>query len=196
MEWKYITPGIPDEAFIREEKIPMTKEEIRALVMSKSRLCRGYKFVDIGSGTGSVTVEAALLVGEEGKVYAIEKDEKALELTKKNVERFNLRNVIIIPGEAPEVLNKIKEKVNVVFIGGTDNLEGTIKRAKELLLPKGRIIIDAILLETVYKALSALEGDFEVEVTEAIIAKGLKTSKGYAMMARNPIFIIVAEKRD
>lgn len=195
MEWKFITPGIPDEEFIREEKIPMTKEEIRALLMSKSRLSRGYRFVDIGSGTGSVTVEAALLVGEEGRVYAIEKDDKALELTRKNVEKFGLKNVIIIPGEAPEALKHIKEKVNVVFIGGTENLEENIENAKEMLLPKGRILIDAILLETVSKALSILDESFDVEVTEAIIAKGMRTSKGYAMIARNPIFIISAQKR-
>lgn len=195
MEWKFITPGIPDEEFIREEKIPMTKEEIRTLVLSKSRLRRGYKFVDIGSGTGSVTVEAGLLVGEEGRVYAIEKDEKALELTKRNVEKFNLKNVTIIQGEAPEALREVREKVHVVFIGGTENLEEIIQKAKEMLLPNGRIVIDAILLETVSKALSVLDKEFNVEVTEAIIARGMKTSKGYAMISRNPIFIIAAEKK-
>ncbi|AWR96329.1 precorrin-6Y C5,15-methyltransferase (decarboxylating) subunit CbiT [Acidianus sulfidivorans JP7] len=194
MGWNYITPGIPDEEFIRDEKVPMTKEEIRSILISKLRLNKGYKAIDIGSGTGSVTVELGLMVGENGTVYSIERDEKAFEITRKNIEKFGLKNVTLIKGEAPEALHEIKEKVNSVFIGGSENLEENIEEVKErLLLPKGRIVIDAILLETVSKAISMLEG-FKVEVTEAIIAKGMKTSKGYAMISRNPIFIISAEK--
>ncbi|ARM74808.1 precorrin-6Y C5,15-methyltransferase (decarboxylating) subunit CbiT [Acidianus manzaensis] len=193
MTWNYVTPGIPDEEFVRDEKVPMTKEEIRSILVSKLRLNKGYKVVDIGSGTGSVTIELGLLVGQNGKVYSIEKDEKALNLTRKNIEKFGLKNVKVIEGEAPKALEEIDEKVHSIFIGGSENLEENIEKAKTLLLPNGRIVIDAILIETIARALSVLS-DFKVEITEAIIAKGMKTSKGYAMLSRNPIFIISAEK--
>jgi len=185
-------PGIPDEEFIRVEKIPMTKEEIRVLALSKARLFDGAKFIDIGSGTGSVTVEAGLVVGEKGKVWAIEKDKDAVELTKKNVEKFKLNNVVIIEGEAPEALD---HEVDAIFIGGTERLEEILLSSDKKLKNGGRIVIDAILLETVNKALSTLnQMGYKTDVIEVIIAKGMKTSKGYAMISRNPIFIVYGEK--
>ncbi|BFH72281.1 precorrin-6Y C5,15-methyltransferase (decarboxylating) subunit CbiT [Sulfurisphaera javensis] len=189
-------PGIPDEEFIREEKIPMTKEEIRVLALSKAKLFEGAKFIDVGSGTGSVTVEASLFVGEKGKVWAIEKEKEAVQLTRKNVEKFGLKNVIIIEGEAPEALDHINETVDAIFIGGTERLEEIIVTADKKLKKGGRIVIDAILLETVTKALSVLNQlNYKTEVVEVIVAKGMKTSKGYAMISRNPIFIVYGEKQ-
>ncbi|BFI76671.1 precorrin-6Y C5,15-methyltransferase (decarboxylating) subunit CbiT [Sulfurisphaera ohwakuensis] len=188
-------PGIPDEEFIRVEKIPMTKEEIRVLALSKARLFDGAKFIDIGSGTGSVTVEAGLVVGEKGKVWAIEKDKDAVELTRKNVEKFKLNNVVIIEGEAPEALDHVDSEVDAIFVGGTERLEEILLSSDKKLKNGGRIVIDAILLETVNKALSTLnQMGYKTEVIEVIIAKGMKTSKGYAMISRNPIFIVYSEK--
>lgn len=188
-------PGIPDEEFIRVEKIPMTKEEIRVLALSKARLFVGAKFIDIGSGTGSVTVEAGLIVGEKGRVWAVEKDKEAIELTRKNIEKFKLNNVTIIEGEAPEALDSINSEVDAIFVGGTERLEEILLSSDKKLKNSGRIVIDAILLETVNKALSTLnQMGYKTEVIEVIIAKGMKTSKGYAMISRNPIFIVYGEK--
>ena len=188
-------PGIPDEEFIRVEKIPMTKEEIRVLALSKARLFEGAKFIDVGSGSGSVTVEAGLFVGERGKVWAIEKEKEAVELTRKNVEKFVLRNVVIIEGEAPEALDHVNEVVDSIFIGGTERLEETIFTADKKLKKGGRIVVDAILLETISKAITSLNSlNYKTDVVEVIVAKGMKTSKGYAMLSRNPIFIVYGEK--
>lgn len=187
--------GIPDEMFIRDEKIPMTKEEIRVLALSKAKLFHGAKFVDIGSGTGSVTVEAGLYVGSKGKVYAIEKDPNAVELTRKNVEKFDLHNVTIIQGESPDVLKEIREEVDAIFVGGSERLEESLVASNEILKKKGRIVIDAILLETAVKAMEVLNSmNYNPQIIEVIIAKGMKTSKGYAMLSRNPIFIVYGEK--
>jgi len=188
-------PGIPDEEFIRAEKIPMTKEEIRVLALSKARLFEGAKFIDVGSGSGSVTVEAGLFVGEGGKVWAIEKEKEAVELTRKNVEKFGLRNVVIIEGEAPEALDHVNEVVDSIFIGGTERLEEIIFTADNKLKKGGRIVVDAILLETISKAITSLNSlNYKTDVVEVIVAKGMKTSKGYAMLSRNPIFIVYGEK--
>ena len=189
-------PGIPDEEFIRDEKIPMTKEEIRVLALSKSRLFTGAKFLDIGSGTGSVTVEAALIVGEEGKVYAIEKDENAYKLTLKNLEKFGVKNVEVIKGEAPEAIDMVKDTLDAVFIGGgSERIREIVQAVDKKLKRGGRVVADAILLETAINTLSSLEElGYRTEIIEVIVAKGMKTSKGYAMISRNPIFIIYGEK--
>jgi len=195
--WPYTVPGIPDDMFERVEKIPMTKEEIRALALSKARIRRGSRFLDIGSGTGSVTVEAALLVGPEGVVYAVDKDPEAVELTKRNARRFGVDNrVTVIHGEAPEALENIRD-IDTAFVGGgSERIEEILGTLYRILRSNGRIVIDAILIETASRAIASLEklGFRDIEVTEVIIAKGLHTRLGTAMIARNPVFILSANK--
>ena len=86
--WKFKTPGIPDEEFERTDSVPITKEEVRAVQISKARLSSGYTVFDIGCGSGSITVEAGLQVESTGKVFGIDIDPKAVELTKTNLENF------------------------------------------------------------------------------------------------------------
>ncbi|MEM3209759.1 MAG: precorrin-6Y C5,15-methyltransferase (decarboxylating) subunit CbiT [Saccharolobus sp.] len=198
MRWEYNVPGIPDNYFDRDEEIPMTKEEIRALALSKLRLKRGETVLDIGCGTGSVTIEASLIVGDKGKVYGIDKDEKAINLTRKNAEKFDvLNNIVLIKGEAPEIFLSLDTKFDKVFIGGgSERIDEILRALWNMLNSKARVVIDAILVETVARAIKAMEeiGFGNVEVTEVIIAKGMKTRMGTAMMSRNPIFIISGEK--
>ena len=92
--WNYQTPGIPDELFERTEEIPMTKEEIRALTISKARLKTGDTVIDVGCGTGSITVEAAKQVSPGGIVYAIDRDRKAIDLTERNLSKFGVRDAV------------------------------------------------------------------------------------------------------
>ena len=79
--WAYKTPGIPDELFNQNDEVPgPTKEEIRVLTISKARLCEGSIVIDVGCGTGGLTVEAALQVAPKGKVYAIDEDQAAINV--------------------------------------------------------------------------------------------------------------------
>lgn len=198
MSWPFTTYGIPDELFHRDETIPMTKEEIRSIVISKLRLSRGYTVVDVGSGTGSVTVEMALAVGETGRVIAIDRDPKAVELTRKNAERFGVADrVQVIMGDALEVLRGLDSRIDGAFVGGGSNEVEEIVRLLDLRLRKGsRLVIDAIQIETAYKAIRALDMlRYEVDLTMVTISKGRKTSTGYALLARNPIIIVTGEKK-
>jgi len=106
--WNYKTPGIPDKEFERTDEVPITKEEVRTLQISKARLRIGSLVYDVGCGSGSISVEAALQIESEGKVFAIDKDPNAIELTKKNLEKFGINNVSIILGNAKE---KISESI-------------------------------------------------------------------------------------
>src|SRR3972149_1970723 len=196
--WTCKTPGIPDELFVQSDDVPgPTKEEIRVLTISKARLSAGSIAVDVGCGTGGLTVEAALQVTPKGKVFAIDNDENAIKLTKTNIAKFAVQNTVqLIEGKAPDALLNLP-KVDAVFIGGSQSLREVIRASYQKLKKNGRIVVNAILLETGYAALDEIRKlNFkEVEVIMVFVAKGKEINSGTMMMARNPITIISATKK-
>jgi cobalt-precorrin-6B (C15)-methyltransferase len=195
--WTCRTPGIPDEMFVQSDEVPgPTKEEIRVLTISKARLREGSLVVDVGCGTGGLTVEAAHQVTSKGKVFAVDNDENAIELTKTNVARFGVQNTVqIIKGKAPEAILNLPE-VDAVLIGGSQSLRDVVRASHQKLKKNGRIVVNAILLETGYTALDEIRKmDFkEFDVITVSVAKGKEVRSGTMMLARNPITIISATK--
>jgi cobalt-precorrin-6B (C15)-methyltransferase len=195
--WTCKTPGIPDEMFAQSDDVPgPTKEEIRVLTISKARLREGSVVVDVGCGTGGLTVEAALQVTPKGKVFAVDNDENAIKLTKANVARFAVQDTVqVIRGNAPEALSNLPQ-VDAVLIGGSQSLREVIRAVHKKLKKNGRIVVNAILLETGYTALDEIKKlDFkELDVITVFVAKGKKVPSGTMMLARNPITIISATK--
>ena len=194
--WKFKTPGIPDEEFERAEKVPITKEEVRVVQISKARLKPGQIVYDIGCGSGSISIEAALQIESSGKVLAVDYDENAIELTKKNIAKFGLSNISVIYGNAKEKIKELEE-ADTIFIGGTGgDTKEIVELSQNKLKSGGRIVIGIILIETLYSVLQVLEKlEFEsVDITQVTISKSRKTSTGTMMLARNPVTIISATK--
>ncbi|HSG73970.1 MAG TPA: precorrin-6Y C5,15-methyltransferase (decarboxylating) subunit CbiT [Nitrosopumilaceae archaeon] len=194
--WNYKTPGIPDKEFERIDEVPITKEEIRTLQISKARLSIGDIVYDVGCGSGSISVEVGLQIESEGKVFAIDKDPNAIELTKKNLEKFQINNVSVVLGDAKEKISELPQ-ADAIFIGGTGgDTEDIVKLCQDKLKSGGRIVIGIILIETLYAVLKALEElDFsDVDITQITIGKSRKTTTGTMMLARNPVTVISATK--
>jgi len=194
--WNYKTPGIPDEYFERTENVPITKEEVRTIQISKARLKPGQTVYDIGCGSGSISIEAAFQVESSGKVLAIDYDENAIELTKKNMYKFGLSNISVIFGNAKEKILELEE-ADAIFIGGTGgDTKEIVEISQNKLKSGGRIVIGTILIETLYSVLQILDKlQFEsVDITQVTIAKSRKTSTGTMMLSRNPVTIISATK--
>ena len=195
--WKSKTPGIPDEEFERTESVPITKEEIRAIQISKGRLSAGQTILDIGCGSGSVTVEAAIQVEESGKVIGVDIDPKAIELTEKNLKKFGITNYQLVEGNAKEKILELPE-ADTVFIGGTGgDTRDIVELCQNKIKSGGRIVIGVILIETLYSVLQTIEKlDFtEIDITQITIGKSRKTSTGTMMLARNPVTVISATKK-
>ena|SRR5438445_3049134 len=194
--WKYSTPGIPDEFFERAEEVPITKEEVRAVQISKGRLSPGQIIYDIGCGSGSISIEAALQAQQSGKVYAIDFDPNAIELTKKNLVKFQISNVTVILGNAKEKISELP-MADTIFIGGTggDTVD-IIKLCESKLKLGGRIVIGTILIETLFAVLGLVEKlkFSSIDITQITVSKSRKTSTGTMMLARNPVTIISATK--
>ena len=194
--WNYKTPGIPDKFFERTENVPITKEEVRTIQISKARLKPGQTVYDIGCGSGSISVEAALQVESSGKVLAIDIDKKAIELTKKNAEKFQISNITTIFGNAKEKILEL-DQADAIFIGGTGgDTKEIVELSQNKLKSGGRIVIGTILIETLSSVLEILDKlQFEaVDITQVTISKSRKTSTGTMMLARNPVTIISATK--
>ena len=174
--------GVPDDEFIRG-KVPMTKEEVRAVSISKLRLHKDSVVYDVGAGTGSVTIEMAGYC-TEGKVYAIETNEEALDLIRQNAEKFGVDNVEIVPGMAPECMKDLPAPTHV-FLGGT---KGNLKEIVELVRsknPDARFVMNVITPESLAQAL-----EFGGEIVQMQISRGRKAGKYHLMNAENPIYVI------
>lgn len=182
--------GIPDGDFLRGD-VPMTKSEIRAVVMSKLAVRDWDICWDIGCGTGSVTVEMALNCGS-GRVYAADVSETAAQLTAENCKKFHCDNAFVYHGEAPEVFNGLPEP-DCVFVGGSGGklseiLEAVFSKAKS----GARIVLTAVTLNTLETARHILEElSAETEVVQIAITR---VGKGSMLSALNPIFIIKGVK--
>ena len=194
--WKHKTPGIPDELFDRVEDVPITKEEVRVIQVSKARLSSGQTVYDVGCGSGSISIEAAHQVGSSGKVFSIDIDPNAVELTKKNLEKFQISNVSVILGNAMQKINELPI-ADAIFIGSTGGETAEIVQLCESKLKQGgRIVIGTILVETLYSVLNIIEklSFSSVDIIQVTISKSKKTSTGTMFLARNPVTIISATK--
>lgn len=194
--WQHRTPGIPDELFERVEDVPITKEEVRTIQISKARLSPGQIVYDVGCGSGSISIEAANQIGTSGKVFSIDIDPNAVELTKKNLVKFQISNVSVILGNAIQKINELPI-ADAIFIGGTGGETAEIiKLCESKLKQGGRIVIGTILVETLYSVLNVIEKlkFSSVDIIQVTISKSKKTSTGTMFLARNPVTIISATK--
>lgn len=189
-----MTPGIPDEMFSRD-RTPMTKEEVRVLTLAKLRLKPAAQVLDVGAGTGSISVECARLV-PGGKVWAVEKDSLAVNLIWENCGKFGLENVRIIQGAAPACLEGLPPLDGAVIGGSGGRLGEIVRRVKTLLKPGARLVINAILLETLTTALMVLkeEGFREVDLISVAISRGRGLGDHTALQPLDPVFIIWGNK--
>ena len=190
-ERRAVSQGLPDEAFLREAGIPMTKAEVRSVILSKLALRRNSVMADVGSGTGSVTVEAAL-AADLGTVFAVEKKPEALALTMKNAKAHALGNVRAVPGEAPEALEQLPALTHA-FIGGS---MGRLREIIGALTKKNssvRIVAAAVTLETISE-LAALSRTFEgCDIAQISVAKPREAGNLRLMTAQNPVWLFTMQ---
>ena len=183
-----VRTGIPDDCFTRGD-VPMTKAEVRAVIMSKLGIRPEQTCADIGAGTGSCTVEMALAAWK-GRVYAVDPEPEAVSLIKQNCRAFHIGNVEAVQGLAPEDI-KDWPPLDAVFVGGS---KGSMKEIFDVVLgknPKARIVTSAIVIQTVSDALSAFSAHGIVpEVVQISAAVSKRVGGKDMMMARNPIFLV------
>lgn len=189
--WPYASSGISDELFIRGD-VPMTKQEVRAVSLAKLRLTATDTVWDVGAGTGSVSIEAAL-VARAGSVWAVERNAAGVRLIRENADAFGCGNVHAVPGVAPEALAKLPVP-DAVFVGGS---AGELSSIVEAALEKNsqvRLCVPCVTVETLTEACALLSGScFKgFEACQVSAARAEAVGSHHLMKAQNPVFLVTA----
>ncbi|WP_145601029.1 decarboxylating cobalt-precorrin-6B (C(15))-methyltransferase [Yersinia frederiksenii] len=188
-----------DELFLRGQKVPMTKEAVRVLALERLELPGASHLIDVGAGTGSVALEAALRFPHL-RVTAIERNPAALELITENRQRLGCHNVAIIAGTAPLPL---ADKADAIFIGGSGgHLAELIDWALMTLNPGGRLVLTFILLNNLNEALSHLEklahrqagAICQLDCVQLQLSSLTPLGSGHYFKPNNPTYLISCHK--
>ena len=188
--------GLKDEDFVRG-KVPMTKEEIRILTLVKARITPDAVVYDVGAGTGSISIEAARMA-PQGHVYAIEKNPDGIALIAENAKKFGAENITVVEGTAPDVLADLPA-LDAAIIGGSGRkLADILDIIGARLRPQGRIVANAITMQTVAACLDyfhAHKDDYSYEAIQVQINRLERVGPYDMAKALNPIYIITAERK-
>ncbi len=193
--WSYITPGIPDELF--EPGIPLSKREIRLLILSQLRLRVDALLWDIGAGTGTIPVEVGLLC-PKGRIIAVERDEEVAGLIRRNCDRFGVANVMVVEGSAPDCLTSLPSPPDCVCIEGGRPIKDVLQEVWQHLRPTGRIVATANNLESLYK-ISESFAELQVrnvEIVQSAVNRLERKGTHQSFVALDPIFVLSGEKLD
>ncbi|ELS02631.1 precorrin-6Y C5,15-methyltransferase (decarboxylating), CbiT subunit [Xenococcus sp. PCC 7305] len=195
MLWPYKTPGIPDNLFTRLPGIPLSKREVRLLLISSLRMQPDSVFWDIGAGTGTIPVEIGLLC-PQAQIIAVERDEEVASLIRKNCDRFEVPNVRVIEGSAPDCFQGLTLKPDRICIEGGKPIKEILKQAWHHLQSEGRIVATAGNLENLYtisEGLSELQAR-NIEVVQSAVNRLETRGIHQTFAAVNPMFILSGEK--
>ena len=186
--------ALPRDADFIRTHVPMTREEVRAVILAKLGLARDSVLWDIGAGTGSISVAAAILC-PEGEVHAVEISEEAHALEAENVKKFRLFNVVLHQASALSVIDKLPRPTHV-FIGGSGSeLPELLSRVAEM--DGVRVAVSAVTLKTFRIASEILSGEkfFDFDAVQINVSKMKKLGESDVMAAQNPVAIFSATVR-
>ncbi|MFZ4638986.1 MAG: precorrin-6Y C5,15-methyltransferase subunit CbiT [Nodosilinea sp.] len=193
--WPYATPGIPDALFEQLPGIPLSSREIRLLLLSYLRLRPTDVLWDIGAGTGTLAIEAALLC-PQGRVVAVERDGDVADLIRRNCDRFELANVQVVQGSAPDCLSSLPSDPHCILVEGGRALKDILVAVWQYLPGGGRLVVTAANLESLY-VVSETFAQLRVrniEVTQPAINRLEVKGSHQVFSAVDPIFILSGEK--
>ena len=187
--------GLADDLFLRS-KVPMTKQEVRSVSMSKLAPKATDLIYDIGAGTGSCSIELAL-IAKQGRVWAFERNPVAVELLGKNKALFGVENLEIVAGEALENIQNMPAP-DCVFVGGSG---GDLCQMLDVIYAKNdkcRIVINAITVETLAEVANFYKEkqDYSLEIVNVFVARSKHLGHYNLMMAQNPVYVMTALKKE
>ena len=154
------------------------------MTLGKLDLGPADHFVEVGSCTGAVTVEAAR---RAGRTTALERKPERLETTRKNLAANDVEGVELIEGEAPEGL---PDDADALFLGGSRNYEAVLDHAAETGVD--RVVMNVSRLEVAGDAVRAFrERDLFEEVVQVQVSTGYELAGATSFDSNNPVYVVV-----
>jgi len=186
--------GMPDHYFAHEKGL-ITKSEIRAVSLAKLQLRPGQVLWDLGAGSGSVSIEASVLV-REGKVIAVEKNEKRINQIKFNLDQFEVTNVDVVQAVLPDGLENLAPPDRIFIGGGGRNLKKIIKAATSFLTADGIVVVNTVLTPNVLAATETLESlGFKTAMVQVQVNHSRKMPWAERLEAQNPVWIVSGSRK-
>jgi precorrin-6Y C5,15-methyltransferase (decarboxylating) len=190
--------GNADEAFSQNQprRFLATQAEVRAVALAQLNVRADSVVWDIGTGSGSVAIEAARLA-PRGRVFAVEPKAADVALMQANIEQFDARNVEVVVGRAPEALGPLPDP-DAIFVGGMGRQVGTLLRAVyDRLRPDGRLVVNVAAIDSLVDAHRILKScQSEVQVWNIGVARGIEQLDRLRFQAVNPSFLMALTKRE
>lgn len=185
--------GAPEHWYEHERGL-ITKAEVRAITLARLRLSSEHVFWDLGSGSGSVAIEAAIFVNR-GQIVAVEKNKARVAQIKNNAKNFGVDHIKIVEANLPDSLEDLPPPNRVFIGGGGKDLVTIMEAASKRLLPEGRMVINAVLIENMTYAMEALKRlRFKTDVVQVQISTGESMEVGTRFSAKNPVWIISGQR--
>ncbi len=140
-----LSPGLPDEWFANDGQL--TRAEMRAITLAALAPRPGDMLWDIGAGSGSIGIEWCLRHPANRAIAIEARPDRAERITLNARELGVIDRITLITGRAPDALEGLPEP-QAVFIGGGATNPALFERAWEALASGGRLVINAVTLET------------------------------------------------
>ena len=174
---------------------PLSKREVRLILLSQLRLTHDAVLWDIGAGTGTIAVESGLLC-PQGQIMAIERDEEVAQLIRRNCDRFGVENVQVVEGRAPDCLQNLSPSPTHACIEGGRAVTEILHAVWQVLRPGGRVVATAGNLESLYQ-ISQTFAELparHIEVVQSAVNRLETRGTHQVLAAVSPIFILSGEK--
>ena len=186
--------GLPD-SFFSHTKGLITKSEIRVLSLSKLELTRSDHLLwDIGSGSGSVGIEAALMLSQ-GQVVAIEKNRDRIQHIEQNRQKLGLTNFSTRHADFPDDIDNLPTPDRIFVGGGGKTLETIISCGGRSLTPGGIMVVNTVVLENMTAAMNTLSKmNMHPEMIQVQINRASRLATGHRLTPLNPVWIISGKK--
>ncbi len=185
--------GMPDEQFDHQNGL-ITKAEVRVLALSRLQLRPRDTLWDLGAGSGSLAIEAAVFI-RSGLIFAVEQNPERIQQIRRNAARFGVSNLSAVQAVLPEGLEPLPDPDRIFIGGGGRNLGAIIRQAASRLKPGGRMVVNTVLLDTIQSAVAAMQQlGWEADLVQAQISRSQRMPWSLRMTAHNPVWIVSGAK--
>lgn len=181
--------GMSDDAYCHESGL-ITKSEVRAVTLAKLQLRPGLTLWDLGAGSGSVGLEASVLLAS-GRVIAVEQNAGRVAQIRQNARRYGVHNHEVIQAKLPDGLALLPPPDRIFIGGGGRNLASIVQSAVRCLESCGVLVVNTVLMDNLTRTLDVLEAEgVTVEVVQMQVSKSKEMPWSRRLEAQNPVWIV------